>query len=138
MTGYRLKEFEKVRVILLLSKIVKKIDVEKLKTIAEGIRGDKETLVKTNLELKEVFGIDIKKAKFLKEEKLPTDILPELFKFLPAFENLKTLLSAVFFYQPKEMTEPKLKLLEEQIKLSLSAFIKNVEEAKKCIEELRP
>ena len=116
----------------------KKIDLEKLNLVVMDIKDDKDTLVKTNLELKSILGIDMKKAQFLKGQKLPTDILPELLKFLPAFENLRSILSAVFFYNPEEMTQPKLKELERQIKTSLSAFIKNVEEAKKCIHELRP
>lgn len=135
---HRIEEFEKKRVILLLAKIVKKIDLEKLKLVWEEIKADKDSLVNTNLELKCLFGIDMRKAKFLKESKLPTDILPELLKFLPAFENLKSILSAVFFYKPAEMTEPKLKELSNQLKTSLSAFIKNAEEAKSCVEELRP
>ena len=138
MSRKKLKEFEKIRTILLLSKIVKKIDLEKLNLVVMDIKDDKDTLVKTNLELKSILGIDMKKAQFLKGQKLPTDILPELLKFLPAFENLRSILSAVFFYNPEEMTQPKLKELERQIKISLSAFIKNVEEAKKCIHELRP
>ncbi|MBP6879655.1 MAG: hypothetical protein KBF62_01175 [Candidatus Pacebacteria bacterium] len=138
MSRKKLKEFEKIRTILLLSKIVKKIDLEKLNLVVMDIKDDKDTLVKTNLELKSILGIDMKKAQFLKGQKLPTDILPELLKFLPAFENLRSILSAVFFYNPEEMTQPKLKELERQIKTSLSAFIKNVEEAKKCIHELRP
>ena len=138
MSRKKLKEFEKIRTILLLSKIVKKIDLEKLNLVVMDIKDDKDTLVKTNLELKSILGIDMKKAQFLKGQKLPTDILPELLKFLPAFENLRSILSAVFFYDPEEMTQPKLKELERQIKTSLSAFIKNVKEAKKCIHELRP
>lgn len=138
MSRKKLKEFEKIRTILLLSKIVKKIDLEKLNLVVMDIKDDKDTLVKTNLELKSILGIDMKKAQFLKGQKLPTDILPELLKFLPAFENLRSILSAVFFYNPEEMTQPKLKELERQIKTSLSAFIKNVEEANKCIHELRP
>ena len=147
---HRIEDFEKKRVILLLSKIVKKIEVEKIEKIvkkievekiekiAEGIKEDKETLVRVNLELKEIFGINMRKAKFLREQMLPTDVLPELLKFLPAFENLKSLISAVFFYKPDEMTEPKLKELKKQIKTSLIAFIINLKEAQKCINELRP
>ncbi len=134
--------FEQKRILLLLYTIIKRVkttEIEKqLKELKNENEDEKEILIKSTLEIKEIFGINLNQAKFLLEKRLPVEISPSLVKFIPAYENLKTILSGVFFYQPHEMSEVGIYEVKKQIINSLTSFGYNIVTAKICIDELRP
>ena len=134
--------FEQKRILLLLYTIIKRVkttEIEKqLKELKNENEDEKEILIKSTLEIKEIFGINLNQAKFLLEKRLPVGISPSLVKFIPAYENLKTILSGVFFYQPHEMSEVGIYEVKKQIINSLTSFGYNIVTAKICIDELRP
>lgn len=135
-------EFEERRTILLLYKIVRRSKTTKIQEILIELRKnnevEKEGLLKIFFELKDMFGINLNQAKYLLKERLPIQKLPELSNFMPAFENLKTILSAVFFYKPTELAKNQILEVKKQLENSLCSFGYSLVSAKICINHLRP
>lgn len=142
MTATTKTTIEQKKVLILLYKIIKRVKtteiIEQLKELRKEDRNEKEILIKANLEIKEMFGINLTQAKFILEKRLPTEISPSLTKFIPAYENLKTVLSGVFFYQPHELSEVGIYEVKRQLTNSLISFGYNLVTAKIYIDELRP
>ncbi len=135
-------KFEEKKIILLLYKIVRRSKTTKIQEILVELRKnnevEKEVLLKIFFELKDMFGINLNQAKYLLKERLPIQKLPELSNFIPAFENLKTILSAVFFYKPTELAKSQVMEVKKQLDSSLCSFGHSLVNAKICINHLRP
>lgn len=130
--------YEEKRVLILLSLVVKRMKTQTIKEVREKLvlshGNNKEELLTIILELKESFGLNISQAKEIVQNKLPK-ISQSMEKFVPAYENLITLLRAIFFY---DLSNVNIDELGKQLTTSLCAFGANLVTAKFHINDLHP